>query len=462
MPSEIETAEDADRFIIISPHTFSMIEYASKVTGGKTKLLRIADLYDALGFCHCNMGEYHMSLICYSQAQGIYEKLLGKQSPTCAALYNLIGEAYNYWGIIDKSFEYYNKAYVIRKKKYGIFSESMAQSLSNIGTLLCLQCKYKLAYQHYIKALKIQIKLFGKEALELTSSYNLLGDLFIREGQLGKALKYFKQYISITSKYNTDSPDIIIGIVNLGNTYSHMGEYDQALKLYQKALFLSFKLKRQEHPITGTIYNNIGHIYECKMVNNYSLAEMALKNYKKAQDIRLATLGEKNVDTAQTINNIGNIFFYLHDINEAEIHYKRALEIRKDVLGRDNSETMISISCMASIYHAKGYLELAIEHYENAIAIAQLIKLKNQDVAKIYSNLGDAYLLKERISDGLYAFLSSYLIYSEIFGKDNDFTRFTLDSMSYAYSLLFNDTNFTEWTKTFIDKQKQTRGKINA
>ena len=58
------------------------------------------------------------------------------------------------------------------------------------------------------------------------------------------------------------------------------------------------------HPEVAKSYNHIGKIYLRK-----GDLDAALKEYQKAQSIRIMVLGRDHIETAETYNNIGLVLY---------------------------------------------------------------------------------------------------------------------------------------------------------
>jgi tetratricopeptide (TPR) repeat protein len=88
----------------------------------------------------------------------------------------------------------------------------------------------------------------------------ILGNIAIlKQNDAHSALRYYKKAVEL-------DPDITDGLINLGNTYVALGEYEKAIESYKKELFF-----REE---SVKAYINLGVVYT--FVGDTALANDAL------------------------------------------------------------------------------------------------------------------------------------------------------------------------------------------
>ncbi|CAF4659011.1 unnamed protein product, partial [Didymodactylos carnosus] len=77
-------------------------------------------------------------------------------------------------------------------------------------------------------------------------------------------------------------PDIATTYNNIGLDYFDQGDYEKALKSYEKSLEIELISLPPNHPDIATTYNNIGLVYD-----NQGDYEKALKYHEKSLEIQL-------------------------------------------------------------------------------------------------------------------------------------------------------------------------------
>jgi signal transduction histidine kinase len=144
--------------------------------------------------------------------------------------------------------------------------------------------------------------------------YNLLAINNKKRGLLGESKKWHIKGIDISQKFN-ETDLYYTHVHGLALTYSDLGDYTNALKLFQQCL----DYKQSQEIIIGS-YINIGDIYSI------------LKEYEKSNWYlyKVKTLCEKGNDfqaKAVIAYNLGTNYQYQNKIDEAISLYNEAIEI---------------------------------------------------------------------------------------------------------------------------------------
>ena len=142
------------------------------------------------------------------------------------------------------------------------------------------------------------------------SAYNELGRVYLRKGDIEKALAYFKKAVEF-------NPNDAMVYYNLGVVYGRIGDVDREIVSYMKAIELNPDFARAYNNL-GTAYRKIGNIDE----------EIAL--YKKAVEI--------NPKYAGAYYNLSTAYKRKKEIELAVDCFNRAIE-----LGFNNANRIGSI-----------------------------------------------------------------------------------------------------------------------
>ena len=103
------------------------------------------------------------------------------------------------------------------------------------------------------------------------------------------------------------------------------------------ALEIRLALYGENHSEVAVCYNNIGYVYG--EMGDYT---QALELYEKALAIYKEVFGDNHIDTAHKYNNIGSVYYQQGDYVKALECYQKAYDTWKDVLGEDHKKTQIA------------------------------------------------------------------------------------------------------------------------
>jgi len=198
------------------------------------------------------------------------------------------------------------------------------------------------------------------------------------------------------------NPDCWVGHNNLGITFFHKGQVDEAMHQYQKALEIN--------PNYDQAYNNLGNA----LLQKGQVAE-AIADFQETLEINPnieeahnnlgnALVQEGAVDQGMTqiqkaleINpnyarahyNLGITFFQKGQVDEAMHQYQKALEINPNYAEAHNN--------LGNILVHKGQVDEAISEYKKALD-------SNSDFADTHNNLGGALFLKGELDAAIAQF----------------------------------------------------------
>ncbi|MFN7909951.1 MAG: CHAT domain-containing protein [Microcystis sp.] len=142
------------------------------------------------------------------------------------------------------------------------------------------------------------------------------------------------------------------------------GKYNEAIPLAEQALAIIKQQLGDNHPLTAQSLNNLAELY--RVQGRYSEAEPL---YNQALAISKQQLGDNHPDTAQSLNNLAALYRVQGRYSEAEPLYKQALAIRKQQLGDNHPDTATSLNNMAVLYQSQGRYKEAELLYKQALAI---------------------------------------------------------------------------------------------
>lgn len=274
------------------------------------------------------------------------------------------------------------------------------------------------------------------EADLLAKSYNLLGKIYQKKGQLPLAIKQFKQALCVDSqsadaKYNLavaylqlgnhkeateyfleavkESDNKVLKVecllalsgikedtkekpaaiefaktaievdpnsskahYSLGRLYQVDGQSEQAEGEYSNAIKLDPKYKEA--------YNNLGVVYA-----QMGKSKEAVEQYQKALKIDPQYLeAQRNLGYAEAHTSLGITYYQRGEYKKAFDEYKKALQIDSGYASAHYN--------LALLYEAKNQFAKAADHYNAAIKLYPRNAISATSLSKAYNNLGNVYV----------------------------------------------------------------------
>ena len=281
-----------------------------------------------------------------------------------------------------------------------------------------------------------------------------------------RAINLSQEAYQLSIKYD-DQSGKQQACTNLGNAYSWLGYYNQALEHYRQALFYSDKLDNPQKKanalinIAGSYKNlgrydlavnylfqarkiaeeqnssnlhiklilNLGQIYE--LIGDY---QRSLDYYTQALQILKNSGDQKGV--AEVYRNLGNVYSDMKIVEKARKYQEMALGIFQNL--DDVAGTCITLIELGRIYNENGEVDKALANYIQALNDAE--NLQNNDLAsRALTGLGQVYAEHDRNKEAQDAFMRSltyaingnnkslieenYLELSKLWEKNGDFQK---------------------------------------
>jgi serine phosphatase RsbU (regulator of sigma subunit)/Tfp pilus assembly protein PilF len=204
------------------------------------------DIFYALGRSAEKTGQYDIAIAYFYKA---IEFTKGVDISLLATAYNHIGQIAFRQGKYNIAMEYFPKALEIRIAQKDI--EGQASSYKNIGSVYQVEWKYKEAEEHYLRSLQNYMEIGSIEGQ--AACYNNLGGLYTDQGVYDRALEYYHK--SEILYRQTNSPDILVPMYNMGLTYIDMGEIEKAGRYYRETLGIARKWPENKRLLAEAYYS---------------------------------------------------------------------------------------------------------------------------------------------------------------------------------------------------------------
>ncbi|MEM6252718.1 MAG: CHAT domain-containing protein [Cyanobacteria bacterium P01_D01_bin.156] len=195
-------------------------------------------------------------------------------------------------------------------------------------------------------------------------SYYILGAISEDYGDFPNAIEHYTQAQSVFERGYAEYVDEIFiedqikSIINIGNIWTHLGDYETAKQFYKQALALD--ATGGDTLQTSQILDNLGVVENRQ--GNYSAA---LNFYQQALAIKVS-LGRPS-DISATLHNLGNVHIFLGELKSAISLLNKALELTS--LYDRGLRINLKIT-LARAYSATEDYAVAWENYHQALRLA--------------------------------------------------------------------------------------------
>jgi tetratricopeptide (TPR) repeat protein len=231
-------------------------------------------------------------------------------------------------------------------------------------------------------------------------------------GDLVQALKLAEESYRLAVQLDgPERPAAASSLYYIGTVCEDLGRFEDAEKLYTRALAIRERCYGPRHQKVAESYNNLGTLYSKQ--ERRTEAQQALE---KALAIFRAIYGSNSRDFATALNNYGVLLKRLGMLDDAERAYRTSLDIRLQILGSTHVDTAVSYNNLGSLYGQQSKFALAEEVLSMAIKIYEANKLaESADIADVWLNLAGIYDNQEAFSKSLPYYRSAMTAYSRAF-----------------------------------------------
>ena len=250
-------------------------------------------------------------------------------------------------------------------------------------------------------------------------SNNAIGLAYQGIGKSELATDYFIKFLSIMREFG-DKHGEITALVNIGNSYTNLGDPKQAFVYHEQALKIAHDI---DDISKGTVLTNIGNALII-----LGDAQKAFENYNQAL-IFDREIGNRHGE-GNTLGNLGNAFLNLGNTQQAIDCYEQC-KLLYDELGNQRG-LGFALGGLGVAYFKAGDTPKAIDYYKQALLINREIADRNMEGQNL-GNLGMAYAQIGDRQQGINCLEQAIEISREIGDRSAEATLSINISLFYAH-----------------------------
>ncbi|KID85971.1 kinesin light chain [Metarhizium guizhouense ARSEF 977] len=157
-------------------------------------------------------------------------------------------------------------------------------------------------------------------------------------------------------------------LFNVAESYSLLGQYQKAERMYRQTLQLKEKVLGKEHPSTLSSMNNLALVLS--YLGKY---EEAKQMHRQTLQLKEKVLGKEHPDTLDSMNNLALVLSYLGKYEETEQMHRQTLQLREKVLGKEHPSTLTSMMNVANTLKDLGKYEEAKQMHRQTLQLKEKV-----------------------------------------------------------------------------------------
>jgi non-specific serine/threonine protein kinase/serine/threonine-protein kinase len=221
----------------------------------------------------------------------------------------------------------------------------------------------------------------------------------------------------------------------IGSTYTDLGLYPEAQRHLEIALELRRRVLGENDLDTLTSMDQLAKVLE----RQGKLAK-AEPLYIKVLETRRRLLGAEHPETLKTIYSLGATYGGEGKYALAEGIYTTLVAIQRRVLGEENLETLTSMGNLAAMYHFQGKYARAEPVYLKTLELLPRVSRKEDpESLLVLGNLAELYRDQTKYAQAEPLYVEALQIQRRVLGESHTDTIYTMNSLAGLYG---NEGNY--------------------
>lgn len=230
-----------------------------------------------------------------------------------------------------------------------------------------------------------------------------LGKVYSDLGEYTNAVAMFDKALKLRHQtLGSVHPDIASSLNDLAEALFNQGDSPAAEATHREALAMRKKVFGNQHPAVAESLNNLAETLRREGQSRYGEAESL---FREALAMRRKLLGNEHLDVAQSLNNLGMLLWVEGRFAEAETTQREALAIRRKLLGNASPDVTISLDRLGLVLSSQDkYAEADTVNREALYIRRKLFGNENASLASLLPRLDTpfSHLKQENVTDAMF------------------------------------------------------------
>lgn len=297
---------------------------ANRLSSRSVKAVASSSAVDELAYLYIKTGRYDETEKLLKDAIRIRQQRYGDSSRFLITPYTQLANLRQIKGDYIEAQELARKGYEIAAHNFGEKSLQTNESLLVEADIYTAIGDFERAKENITKVMGIKNKLLGENHVELANSYTKLALVRYFNGEdLSQITSLFQKAQQIISNnLGEDNPVYAVALKNLSLVHLENQEYDQALKLLNRAE----KIWAQKLGTTQSIQSAEIKLLAGDVELRRGKAGRALSAYQRGRKIYQKKLGKNHPNYVKSVAKIGRAYYTLSKFRKSRKHTERALK----------------------------------------------------------------------------------------------------------------------------------------
>lgn len=351
-----------------------------------------------------------------------------------------LGMYYDNAGDYKNALKSFHSALDLKVRAFGSSPyASLSKTMHQYGVVHWKIGSYQDALYHFNEALNINQRISQPtQEMELTLAeiFHSIGKVHLSLGHITPALSFFRKSLAKRKEIHNchDHPDVAQSIISMGKAFEEKGRHTRAMKCYQEGLRIQAKFHSGEHylPMAATL-NCMGVVHEkwreyASAMECYQRALSILHTHLKAtQEEDTNHNNHLQVDIAVTLVNVGQIYRFWLDYDNAMSSYKEALSIFSHLLGDHHRNVASTMYHIGLLQVAKDEDNVAMSTFKSVLKIQRAaLGDMHMDVAITLDSLAEVFEKHGKYEKALKICLKALKVRRAALGKEHLYVGISL------------------------------------
>lgn len=424
---------------------------------GKKPSLELVMCLHVTATIYCTLGHFNEAIPIIERSIEIPVIEEGQQHAIAKfAGHMQLGDIYAMLGQLEKSIKCYTAGLEVQKQVLGDTDPRVGEICRYVAEANFQALQFDEAERLCQIALDIHRANGSPSSLEEAADRRLMGLICEANGNYEAALEHFV-LASMAMVANGQDVEVASVDCNIGDTYSSLARYDDAIFAYQKALKVFKTNKGENHPAVGLVFVRLADLHSrtWKIKESKLYCENALKIYENPMP------GVPTEEIASGFMNISAIYESMNDLEQAIKLLHKALEIHDDAPGQQNTIAGIEAQMGVMYYMLEKYSE-SYYAFKNAVSkIRATGEKKTAFFGNVLNQMGLACVQLHALSEAAELFEEARVVLEQENGPYHPETLGVYGNLAGTYDAIGRVDEAIDILENIIEIREEKLGTAN-